>query len=327
MNLVSFVQNKLQRIAQDSWSVLFFTGKKYPLLFFSDFFDALKRQGQEVQQLDLEVLTVAEIIGQLSISFLGMSNLYWCRDLSNLDRDKKKELLDFFLNYKGPHKLIFFCNEGTSVEKENHLSCIDFDIGIAESDLWSLFNYFYDTSQKAAQSFFAQSALKSALDKNGKIDLDVACQIMRYEILFDDTLEKIDTITQQLWVDRIITPTKSLFTLSQYFFAKDRKRFMSYWHEVVSDYPPEFWVVYWTEQLWQSLLFLHQTSLGSASARRGVNRLPFSFTQKDWRNYTKKELVLAYNFLYSVDHGLKNGVASFGLDLFMIRFLQSGFSS
>src|SRR5205807_225901 len=114
----------------------------------------------------------------------------------------------------------------------------------------------------------------------------------------------------------------------QYFFSKQKSNFFSLWGELRLQYPDEFWVVFWSEQLWQAIVFCEEASRnGAARAKSLVNRLPFSFMQKDWQSYKNDELISAHDFLYSIDYSLKNSAGTFGIDLFVHKFIHKDFDA
>ena len=162
-----------------------------------------------------------------------------------------------------------------------------------------------------------------------KIPLEIACNLMNYMVIAHDAFEHNIQLHNDFlqFIEKIMGPEGSLFVLSQHFFAKERALFFEMWRAIEQNFPPEFWVAHWSEQLWQASLFIIQAKdQGPLAARKGINRLPFSFMQRDWKRYTPRELCAAHNFLYSVDYGLKNGYASHGIELFLEHFLQGTFT-
>jgi hypothetical protein len=174
-----------------------------------------------------------------------------------------------------------------------------------------------------------EKTVKKVYKEQQKIPLDTACMMMEYMSVFylqDDASSAHELLFSRL-LEKISKPEQSLFVVSQYFFAKESVNFFAAWHAVATDFPVEFWTTYWSEQLWQASLFVAQVKeLGPLGARKGINRLQFSFMQRDWKKYTARELCAAHNFLYSVDYGLKNGYATHGLELFFEHFLQGTFA-
>ena len=125
------------------------------------------------------------------------------------------------------------------------------------------------------------------------------------------------------WFDRIVEQKQSLFALSNYFFAKDSKNFYAAWRSVAADYPPEFWIAFWAEQLWQAMIFVTLAQTEDLSvAKKSVSRLPFAFMYKDWRKYSVADLTQAHALLYAIDYANKNGSVIDGLELWHAKFLH-----
>ena len=97
---------------------------------------------------------------------------------------------------------------------------------------------------------------------------------------------------------------------------------MELWAKIGHQYPGQYWVSFFAEQLWQAILFLEERSSGSASAGHTQKyRLPFSFTTKDYKKHTIKDLTQAYQDLFYIDNSAKQGAdIDAQLDLFIARF-------
>ena len=123
------------------------------------------------------------------------------------------------------------------------------------------------------------------------------------------------------WYSRLIIPRQSFFVLSQHFFAQRPTLFLEKWKVCKGDLPVEFWIAYWSEQLWQASLFvLRARSQGIGEAKKQAYRLPFSFINKDWQRYTVKGLSQTYTNLSIIGGGIYDGNAGvwrrsvFGID-------------
>ena len=128
------------------------------------------------------------------------------------------------------------------------------------------------------------------------------------------------------WLDKLIIPQKSFFTLSQYLFARRPQLFFEQWNACKGEYPPEFWIAYWSEQIWQAMLYVQRArTQGVMEAKKGTYKLPFSFLNKDWSHYTPATLAAAHEALYCFDYNLKNGGTGNGLELWYHKFIKSSF--
>ncbi len=312
INLAQFLLNT-QDYAHHSWC---FKGDHYPLYFFSLFFEHLKKkQSINYQARDVNTENFALLQASLEMSFLGEKNLVWLKNLSTLDAVTQKKIISYCAQYTGPHQLSFFIEDSLPFSSSTTLT-ITLPTTIDTQLYQQLYKFFYDTAPD--NNFFTVCA------EQKKLDLESTCLLMRYQTL----LGRNSSQFIEQWLDRIISSEKSLFTLTGYFFAKNKKNFWLAWHTLETEYPEEFWIVFWSEQLWQAHLFVHQlqqSPQSAAEAKKLVSRLPFSFTQKDWRNYATQELIAAHTFLYSYDYRLKNGLTSLGLDLFFNKFLSNKF--
>ena len=66
-------------------------------------------------------------------------------------------------------------------------------------------------------------------------------------------------------------------------------------------------------------------ALCRGQAKTMAFRLPFSFIQTDWKKYAPAELRAAHDFVYGMDHQLKNGGDAFCFDLFYSKFFSGQF--
>lgn len=321
MSITAVLQKIITREqAGENWSVFCFHAGFYAPLFFAHALERLKRSGVPVVVLDLATLDAAQVVAELSMSFLGQHKVYWCGDISALDAAQKKFFISFFKEYRGPHQVMFFSDASLGKpESKGHeaLCSLEVSLQIDQSSFGDLFTFLYP------EAALDQDFIKQLFVAQAKISRDQACMVTQYMSVMGDASHE----AVRGFLLRVVVPDRSLFVLSQHFFAKDKEVFFRLWKEVEPDFPPEFWIPYWSEQLWQASLFVMQVQeLGPIGAKKGVTRLPFSFLQRDWKKYGVRELCAAHTFLYGVDFGLKNGYAEHGLELFLAQFLQGSFA-
>lgn len=290
-----------------------FQGAVYPLLFFTSYFSQIKKQGISVQALDLEEQDFKNVVCQLEMAILGNTYIYWLKNLSNISPALQKQYISYVLTYKGPHQIYFFSQEAIL---SDDIYTIILPEEITESDYRTLSLFFeYDLT-------LADQFITTLFARHTTVSFENALLLIRYQTFLGRRFQPF----MQEWLPRLITAEQSLFTMSQFFFARQYAQFLREWRYNRAQYPDEFWVVFWSEQLWQALIFIEHVCRGQlAEARRKVFRLPFSFMNKDWKLYTEKELNKAHQFLYAVDYGIKNGHATDGVDLFVHKFLLSQF--
>lgn len=313
MHLKDFLQNPQAKLT--SSPVLIFTGSNYQPLFFSRFWTKLREQSSlQVRILSFEDIELDTLYATCQTSFLGQQFIYWCKDITALNDRFKKEWLGFCMQYVGPHVLVMFYEDTELVQKQSKIANIFLDT--VDASLYSLlFRYFIGSE---ANSTFIQMLFA----KRATITLDEACIMMHYQQVLGKSLPNFF----ETWFDKILEPSSSLFHVAQYLFARDGQQFMRELALLEREYPVEFWLVFWSEQLWQALIFVSEArKVGPIEARKKVSRLPFSFMTKDWKTISEEELIKAHTFLYNADFRMKNGFLVGGLDLFYAKFLSRSF--
>lgn len=244
---------------------------------------------------------IEDLFAQLSITFLGQSFIYGLKD-GDLSANERKKFDLFLKNYHGPHTIYFFTSDAAY---EKNALVLDIKIDKAA---------FQEFIQHHKLSGITTSFIDALFAYKPVYTFDEAVKLITYGQLLGARSEQFFST----WITRILSQDVSLFTLSQHFFAQHKAALLQLWQTVQPHYPPEFWIAYFSEQLWQATLFVQCAQAGKAAqAKPYTYRLPFSFTQKDWKKYTVKQLMNAQRFLYEVDHGLKNGYATDGIELFI----------
>lgn len=277
-------------------------------LFLANFLKYLKSKFKSILSISAETLTLDQIKAQLEIAFLNNSSTYFIKDISELNPKLKSELLSYFANYTGPHKLIFL---DLVVPNSNYQFAVTVPAEIDPNLYRQLFNLFYPAIP------FDTTFPTKIFTQFESIPIESACLLMAYQV----TMGKNGPQFFSSWFDKIISKELSTFTLSQYFFAKQASQFFAYWQQIKSLYPDEFWISYWSEQVWQAILFITRANAsGILVAKQKASRLPFSFINKDWRQHTQQTLAAAHNGLYLIDHNIKNGLGTFDFELWVHKF-------
>jgi len=291
----------------------------YPALFLSALFHHIKKSyAMRIELLDFEQLGIADMKVRLATSFLGMPTLYWVRDVSVLDAQSKKELLRYLQDYLGPNHVLF----AMPVEDVSQISLtwtrLDIPEHIGSDNASKLIQQLYGIAEQKASEFYDIISMHYK-----ELPLDTVCMLAYYIPLLGTTSlqQFLDT-----WLERLVAPKASLFTLSKYFFAKDARMFFPLWQRVCQHYPLQFWLVYWSEQLWRAHGFiqLHKKNK-KEDAKKMAFRLPFTFVQRDWRSYSMRELKHAHAMIYGIDFALKNGCTLDPFDLFFSKFFTHQF--
>ncbi len=305
----------MKSLATDGSVICFNVTDAYPLLFFSLFLKRLKTDQQQIAFLDLT--RQVQAIAQLETSFLGTTRWYWLGNLDALSKAQQKEWLRYVQTYQGPNRLFY----ATMVEqrKQNTRSSgtITVPNQVDKKLFKALFTFFIRElkliDERRIDQLFAHA---------DGLDLDQACLLLQYmQVMGARSQEFYDH-----WLHHLVVPQNSLFRLSQYFFARQRTSFLKYWHAIKDEYPEQFWISYWSDQLWRAAFYCrYMKDRKLADAKKIGYRLPFSFLQKDYRNVNFNELLHAHQLLYDLDYELKHGGSSIGLDLLLCHFFVGEF--
>ena len=294
------------------YSVLAFKTDLFAASFFSNVHSLLKSHTSCVS-LDVEQNKLMDIKAQLETSFLGNGQLYWVKNAHEFDTATKKAWLSYVSTYEGPHT-IFYVTDGAAPQESERILLVEVPEYIDGALYAMLYGHFYPGIA------FDASFITKILSLTKKLSLDKACMLMGYQTLIG---RKHDAFFAY-WLSKMIAPEKSLFTLSQHLFARQPKLFAQQWKSLKDDFPDEFWVAYWSEQVWQATLFVSRArSEGIEAAKKITSRLPFSFINKDWQKYTQEDLTHAHQALAVLDYRLKNSAGNCGLELWYQKLLYA----
>jgi len=318
MNISQFI-DKAASLDLSSKNLLQITGiRPYPLLFFSLFIKRLKSISTiPVEVVHLEIDGIEKAKAKLETTFLGQKFLYWLHDITIIKGKNKAKVIDYIKKYDGPNLLAFFSDDSVTLSKEKNKITVHLEESIDAKLFLKFVTFLGITPSKSLLGF-----TKKLFDRYHRIDFDTASILISYALLlgrgYNDFLNK--------WLDKIIAPEKSLFALSQYFFQKNSCLFFTLWSSMHLDYSEPFWVVFWSEQLWRASNYVYQMKNRNLSEAKRVSfRLPFSFMQRNWKDFHPSELKNAHDFIYDIDYALKNGGSSFALDLFYSKFFNGQF--
>lgn len=289
----------------------------YPLLFFSLLMR--KKQATDMVHIDLAEQQEDAVKAQLETSFLGMNRTYRLGGLHALSKPIMQQWLQYLSGYQGPNTVVFAVTreaaEPFKKESCNAISFVDIPAQIQKSFFTGLFTHFARQPSPLEKRYIDQLYMRTE-----KIQLDTACLLIQY-------LQVLGSSAQEFfagWIDKLVVPDKSLFLLSQYFFAKQSTHFLNMWTGIKDEYPEQFWISFWSEQVWRGLFYCQSMQQRDiANAKKIGYRLPFSFLQKDYRNCSIPLLKEAHEALYELDGKLKNGAGAMGLDLFFLRYFAA----
>ncbi len=310
--LISFL-NDSSPLINSTTRVICFKSSKYPLLFGRACASyCAQLLGSSFSYQSMQANNQAAAMAGLQTSFLGTTFCYWLGSLDELSPSKQKAWTEFLKSYHGPHTLIFFSSTFVG-SKVLSIETID----LPDTVDGSLF-------QNIAQMLGAQTvSFRIPLFKQTKkVSLDEVYLFVKY----DAVLGKRSAQFARDWLPDMIVPEVSLFSLSQALFDRKPSSFFRLWKQLAHRYTAPFWITFWSEQLWRAYCYVRFQRMGKLLEAKKIGyRLPFSFLNRTWRNYTLEELKAYHHFLYEIDYQVKNGGSAYALDLFYATILlQSG---
>jgi hypothetical protein len=321
MELLPFLQNFSTPSFFDPYSLIVLQAKApYPALFTTALRAKIKQMGHSLESINAAELDFALLRSSLETSFLGMNTSYWI-SLTDLDERKQRQIVTYLSSYQGPHTLFITADEEqAALLGANTQSCtILIPPHLTAATFTHVAQYLYPAHLLKGIAPFSAALFKRRLN----IPIDTGCLLMHYATVLGTGLSDF----MAHWVDKIVLADTSLFTLSQYFFARDTHRFFTLWRSIKDDYPEVFWLTYWSEQLFRACIVVNlQRANNPVEAKKMSFRLPFSFMQKDWRLYSSGELKNAHNFVYAMDYKVKNGGMGV-LELMYTKFFLKAFDS
>lgn len=290
------------------------TSVTYPVLFSSLLIQYFKQHSdRSVVVIDPTAIDFQELRAQLATTFLGQSVIYWLGDIASLPIASRKQYRLFLLTYQGPHQLIFWVDELADEERKK----------IAVVELMSTVHR--DELIQTAQLLLglADVSVLRQLATAPTYDLEYGLLLAQYGQIMSRTM--VDEFNKK-WGSLIQADQTSLFSLSSAFFARNQQLFYAQLHKLSHEYPPMFWITFWSEQLFRAAGYIPCARASDhQGAKKIAYRLPFTFIKNGWQQFSSQELHQAHDFLYEIDYTLKNGGHEASLDLFYLKFLAKAF--
>lgn len=286
-----------------------------PIIFLSQIMATARMQEKVIESVDFTDASLAQVLGKLQTSFLGMGLIYYLRNCYELDKKNRQLLFEYLSTYQGPHQILL-CALNEDAIRLSKQCLVEIPDAINAVTLLSLFNFLKKKSNAQIQKF-----IQTVCVSYTSITLDQACMIISYM----QVTGKFDECGN--FLERILQSEQSLFLLSQYFFAKDATQFFKRWSAIEAEYPMTFWCTYWSEQLWRAYYARYYLDHQQAQQAKSIGyRLPFSYLQKDWKKSSLKELKNAHQAIYELDIAYKNNIETqAGIELFYTKFFQNQF--
>ena len=197
------------------------------------------------------------------MSFLGSSNIYWLKDCSSVTGKDYKQLYTYLQNYQGPHSIILFVAKDAAVTFDRY-HLVDIPDYVDKK-------LFMQLADKEYPGFIQKykAAITALFNTIESLEFERTYMMMRYITLLGSTAASC----VHEWLGAVVTPNTSLFTLSQYFFAKQPRSFFTTWATIKDEYADAFWISFWSEQLWRAYYYSKYMQTQHISPRQRVSLL------------------------------------------------------
>ena len=325
MNLITILNNVHNKDYWRSKTVVCFLGKDYPYYFLQKLFLYLEQQEIFAQPRTKNGLALQQpfdikaAINTLQQTMLGLSYVYWLGDINLLCSGKQRDLLlNFLVHYKGPNQLLFFVDVEPKIAKD---CIIEMPSVIKQQEMRALYQWYAQADELGALKHPKKKEfVEYMINRHQSFSLDAGCMLIEYVATMSvRTLEEL-----ALYLEKTIASSSSLTVLVDAFFARNAKKFFEEWRLVESEYPPVFWLIYWSDYLWRAynvVTFLKNNQL--LDAKKAGYKMPYSFMSHGWRQYSLEYLAERYKELYAIDFGLKQGVQGPCFELFFLNHFNS----
>ena len=295
MQILNFVQS-LQDQNFVIPAVIAISGKEYAPWFVRIVYS--RNPEEQIKVIDCSDLEFSSISSQLQMSFLGMNYCYVLLHTDAWHTSQQHILKKFLAAYAGPHKVVLWGKEAGFIDSHD----------IMHISLEETYDY---TQAKQISTLFEHRSLVSFAQFLKQVYTQVK-KLTIYELAllwhYSKVLGKHQSMFVQDWLPKIMPQEESLFALSQYYFSKDREKFVHLWNELFEKYSEQFWSVYWAEQLYKAYFYVVCMKQKNYTSAKAVSmHLPYSFIKNDWTSYDGAELAEALQAVYQVDYALKNG--------------------
>jgi hypothetical protein len=287
---------KLITVSTKPNKIWFITAPKHPPFFLMRWFWYLKTTHNVFYEF-------IEDINIVSCSFLGEGRYYWLGNLDDYAPKKKQEIINYLLNYQGPHTVgVYLDTDFVQKIIKNKSNLID--LGLV--DLQSLLPILPWIDQE-----FKNSSKKA-------VSFDQAIMLQEYNLLVNDSINNL----LNDWP--IFETDESLFNLAKYFFKKDSKSFFSLLIKLQDNYGMQFYISYFSDQLFRAIFYCHYRKNNMLDDAKIISyKLPYNLIQNDWQflniDYLKNKL----QKLYEIDYQIKNGGSSYILDSWFLEYFSN----
>jgi hypothetical protein len=252
--------------------------------------------------IDAAHATEQELRAHLEHPFLGAKPLFIIvSEQDGVVKPLSTSVASVLSSYNGEHACIVVTPPTQALSFTLPHQSVAFPDKVDQSLLSLLFTLADCESSKAA--YFAQKISMHVRD----IPLATACSLAWYP----SVIGQASDAWCKNWLPHLVPHNHSLFNLSSALLARDKRMFYQLWVALREQYPPEFWLTFWSDLLWNAHYFLLLVKEMSAEqAAKHTKYLPFAFIRGGWRKHSVEQCAQQVERLASFDFLYKRGTTS-----------------
>lgn len=258
--------------------------------------------------ISLQSNTFDVVNSMFSMTFLGEKRIYFLCDLQLLSPAGQKKYIDCLRLINSEH-IIFLVTQndisyGTPITTKTILTRHEAIVlaSLIASKEQSYFFPFFDALENQGIKIFPK---------------DLNFLLLYSGVVGDKSPEFFTT-----WIPRIFSSEKSLFQLSDAFFAKELTVFLNFWHTLSEQYSIAFWSLFFSEQIFKAVLYIKACKTKKKIEPEIKHRLPFRFLNKSWQLHDISALINLHQEICNFDIAFKNGeVRQEQLELLCLQYI------
>lgn len=272
-----------------------------------------QKYGCVILQFPTHALEFSAWAAQLSQSFLGMTQVYWCSIPSATAKGNKvwNQAIQFLKQYGGPHAVWSVVAEEQGVQY----------VGPRR---WMVQATLRGNQLGECARFLGLERSVAVLDSlqivpaRQSFSLNVALQMLVHAGY--TPLKR--HAEAGAFLQTLLPHDVTLQALTELFFKGDWSLFFEKWAAISGMYSDMFWISFWAEQFWRAYWVCWYMQRGQQTRARGMSyRLPSYFMQSGWQKSDLNVIFRRYEAFASFDTRVKHG-SFFSIHEIMMRLVS-----
>lgn len=261
---------------------------------------ALEIRGISLSSVSLRDHSVEEVKKNLAASFLGQQLFYWLYDLENIPKQALANIFNYLMSYNGPHVIIMASFAESIVVPEWHGYSVRFPADMNKEEIKAFCATWYkgDAIHKNIEHFFTGYT---------HVPFNHFASAFPYIRLLGRTLVHD---FEKKYLPRILaTDAISLFSFMDLFWHKNIRSFYEQWNRVKLLYGNQFWIAFWSEQLFRAYCYAECMKNGHTTIAQQISarKLTFFYIKTAWKTSDTLLLKELHDHVYTLDYVSKNG--------------------